>query len=107
MKPTPELLRSITEKIVAECSPVMIIVFGSAADDSAKEIGDIDILVVDGAPAREGERAMEIERLFADRDFPLDLVVCTPRDLEDFKDLPGSFIHHVVHSGRVLYDRAA
>jgi predicted nucleotidyltransferase len=77
------LIQQITDKIVRECHPHKIILFGSLAWGKPKPHSDLDLFVVMNSPiARPDERAMQIEALLDDFNCPMDLIVYTPDEVE-------------------------
>src|SRR5262249_3057295 len=73
--------------------------YGEPHDDS-----DVDILVV--MPARnEIDQAIRIDRV-VDPLFPLDLLVCTPKNLAWRLKEGDSFLREIMTKGKVLYEKA-
>src|SRR5438876_8023747 len=65
---------------------------------------DVDILVV--MPARnEIQQAVRIDRA-VDPLFPLDLIVCTPRNIAWRLKEGDSFLREIISKGKVLYEKA-
>src|SRR5207248_10308628 len=78
--------------------------FGSHAYGTPHADSDVDILVV--MPARnELDQAVRI-RLAVDYNFPLDLLVRTPRNLSWRLAEGDSFLREIVSKGKVLYEKA-
>lgn len=100
-------LDAIIQRLIAGYDPDRIILFGSRASGSADEESDIDLLVVKETDRRPVERRIEVERLLADRQVPLDVFVYTPREMWDLYAAGSALIEAVVESGRVLYMRKA
>ncbi len=85
-------------------APDRIILFGSHAYGRPHADSDVDILVI--MPARnELDQAVRI-RLAVDYNFPLDLLVRTPRNLAWRLAEGDSFLREVVAKGKVLYEKA-
>jgi len=100
-------LDAIIERLIAGYDPDRIILFGSHASGNADEESDIDLLLVKETDRRPVERRIEVERLLADRQVPLDVLVYTPREMWDLYAAGSPLIEAVVESGRVLYMRKA
>jgi HEPN domain-containing protein/predicted nucleotidyltransferase len=100
-------LDAIIERLIAGYDPDRIILFGSHASGNADEESDIDLLLVKETDRRPIERRIEVERLLADRQVPLDVHVYTPREMWDLYAAGSPLIEAVVESGRVLYMRKA
>ena len=107
MEITRELIDNIVKKIVDNVHPKMIILFGSYARGNPSEDSDIDLIVIKDSDLKPGKRAQEIDILFSDRTFPLDIIVYTPEEVKRFKDVNGSFIKDIFESGEIVYDYAA
>ena len=84
--------------------PEKIILFGSYAYGQPHADSDVDILVV--MPARnEIDQAVRIDRVI-DPAFPLDLIVCTPKNIAWRLKEGDSFLHEIMTKGKVLYEKA-
>lgn len=97
------VLRDATRRIVETFHPERIVLFGSHAYGKPGGDSDVDLLIImesDQTPAR---RAAAVHRLLQERPFPLDVVVCTPREVR--RRLAGfdPFLQEVMRKGRVLY----
>jgi predicted nucleotidyltransferase len=98
------LIRQITEKIVRECRPHKIILFGSWAWGKPKEYSDLDLFVVMNSKiVRPDERAMQIEALLDEFDCPVDLIVYTPEEVASCLRKNNPFIRDILERGRLLY----
>jgi predicted nucleotidyltransferase len=98
------LIQQITEKIVRECHPHKIILFGSWAWGKPKQDSDLDLLVImDSDVARPDVRAMEMAALFDDLDCPMDLIVYTPTEVATCLRKQNPFISDILERGRLLY----
>ena len=83
--------------------PDKIILFGSYAYGTPDADSDVDLLVV--MPARnELDQAVRI-RLAVDYQFPLDLIVRTPKNLAWRLAEGDSFLHEVLTRGKVLHEK--
>lgn len=98
------LIQQVTEKIVRECHPHKIILFGSTAWGKPKPYSDLDLFVVmNSRIARPDERAMQIEAMLDEFDCPLDLIVYTPEEVINCLRKKNPFIRDILERGRVLY----
>jgi predicted nucleotidyltransferase len=113
--PTPErwyrgdeiplaVIRRFARQVAERFRPDKIILFGSQAQGTPDEDSDVDILVV--MPARnELDQAVRI-RLAVERNFPLDLLVRTPKNLAWRLAEGDWFLREVMAEGKVLYEKA-
>jgi predicted nucleotidyltransferase len=76
--------------------PDRVILFGSAATGRMTRDSDIDLLVVEPAPANRTVESVRIRRALGDRGYPVDVIVISTcgqgLDRED-SALPGSLKH--------------
>ena len=105
---TEELLKEMTDLIVREVKPRKIILFGSHACGTARADSDLDFLVVEDGPfdAQRSRRA-EMTRLgniMFDYFIPIDFLVFTPQEIEQWKDTKNHVIAHALREGRMLYE---
>lgn len=106
---TDELLKEMTETIVRGVSPNKIILFGSYAKGTARPDSDLDFLVVEDGPfnarrSRESEMVRLWEICF-DYNIPLDFLVYSPEEIDQWKDVRNHVIAHALKDGKVLYER--
>jgi len=96
-------IRRFASEVAKRFQPDKIILFGSHACGTPHADSDVDILVI--MPARnELGLAMRI-RLSVDYNFPLDLLVRTPRNLAWRLAEGDSFLKEVMAKGEVLYEK--
>ena len=97
------VIRRFANEVAKRFQPDQIILFGSHAYGTPHADSDVDILVV--MPARnELAQAMRI-RLSVDYNFPLDLLVRTPRNLAWRLADGDCFLKEIVAKGKVLYEK--
>src|SRR5437763_14299724 len=94
------IIRKFAQDVGERFRPEKIILFGSYAYGQPHEDSDVDILVV--MPARnELDQAARI-RLAVENDFPLDLLVRTPRNLSWRLAEGAGLLSEIVAKGKVL-----
>lgn len=101
---TLSLAQWVAGRIAKEFQPKKIILFGSLAEGRADEEADIDLFVVMPSSLRRDMRAQQIADLFADRLFPLDLLVYTPEEVQRSLSRGNFFIKEILEKGKPLYD---
>jgi len=106
---TDDLLKEMTETIVREINPNKIILFGSYANGTAQPDSDLDFLIVEDGPfnaqrSRESEMVKLWEVCF-DYNIPLDFLVYTPEEIDQWKDVRNHVIAYALKDGKVLYER--
>jgi predicted nucleotidyltransferase len=98
------VIRQFAREVARRIKPEKIILFGSHAYGRPHADSDVDILVI--MPARnEIDQAVRIDRA-VDPLFPLDLMVCTPKNIAWRLKEGDSFLHEVMTRGQVLYEKA-
>lgn len=101
------LIREMTDRIVSRFDPERVILFGSHARGSAGPDSDVDLLVV--LARIEGSRrqkTVEIRVALRGMGLAKDIVVRTPEELEQERNVPGTLGRAAEREGRVLYERA-
>jgi predicted nucleotidyltransferase len=98
------VIRQFAREVAQRFEPEKITLFGSHAYGQPRADSDVDILVV--MPARnEIDQAVRVDRV-VDPVFPLDLIVCTPKNVAwRFKE-GDSFLREIMTKGKVLYETA-
>jgi predicted nucleotidyltransferase len=96
-------IRRFARRIAERFDPEKIILFGSFAYGTPHEWSDVDLLVV--MPTYdEIAQAIRISLAF-DREFPLDLIVWTPKRLNYWLAQGDSFLQEITSKGIVLYEK--
>ncbi len=90
-------------KIVQRFKPQKVILFGSFAYGKPSEGSDVDILVIMNTSLRPVEQAIKIRRIVR-APFPLDLIVRTPKQIEERLSMGDFFIKEVLKKGWVIYE---
>lgn len=103
----PSLLEKIVQRIVAECRPAKIILFGSHATGQGSPTSDLDLLVVAEGHVPKRQQAVALYRALRDIGMPKDIIVVRPDEFERYRDIVGTIIYPAAHGGRVLYDAQA
>jgi predicted nucleotidyltransferase len=99
------VIRKYARAVAQRFDPEKIILFGSHAYGKPHADSDVDILVVMPAARSEIDQAIRIDRVI-DPEFPLDLIVCTPKNLAWRLAEGDSFLREIMAKGKVLYEKA-
>src|SRR5829696_9105345 len=89
--PVAETLPRAIERIVSELKPEKIILFGSYAYGNPTPDSDVDLLVIMKTRAKEIDRYVAVSNLLYPRQFPVDIHVKTPREMEAVARKKGNF----------------
>ena len=103
MEMTQTQTEQLVARIVAASHPQRIILFGSAARGEAGRHSDVDVLVVAPEGAHRRKTAQAIYRGLLGLGVPVDVVVATPSDLEDYRESPGLVYREALREGKELY----
>lgn len=98
-----KMITEIVKKIKAQFHPQKIILFGAYAWGEPSEDSDIDLFLIMESSLRRDERARQIQKIFSDRTFPLDIIVYTPEEVEKSLKSGNPFIKEILSKGGVLY----
>ncbi len=99
------LIDRVTRTNVERFNPKRIVLFGSHARGDADPESDLDLFIEMESDKRPPERDIEVDEVFGLRDWPMDLFVYTPEEVERFSGVIGTLVSTVEAEGRVLYER--
>jgi predicted nucleotidyltransferase len=98
------VIRRFARDVAERFQPDKIILFGSYAYGTPHADSDVDILVV--MPARnELDQVVRI-RWAVEHNFPLDLLVRTPKNMKWRLEEGDWFLREIVSRGKILYEKA-
>lgn len=101
----PALIKEVTDRIVEVFHPERVILFGSHASGSAGPDSDLDLLVVMNTSLPFYQRIPRVSEIFGSRQWPMDLLVFTPQEFAEQKNVNGTIIELAVREGKELYAR--
>lgn len=102
-----ERVERLRRRIVAALEPTQIVLFGSHARGEARPDSDVDLLVVHDTDRTNRDVRRQLEQLFLDRRFGLDLIVRTPEEVgRNVADGNPFYTRHIFDEGQVLYERS-
>lgn len=100
------LIDFIGSRITKVLAPERIILFGSYAYGTPSRASDIDILVVvKKSSLPRYKRSIPIYKELAGLFIPKDLLVYTEDEIEEWSEVPQSFITTICRRGRVIYEK--
>ena len=100
------LLNEVVRRVLTVAHPDRIILFGSAATGQMNKDSDIDLLIVEPAPANTHERRVEIRDAVGDVGYPVDVIVMRTERFEETKRWIGGIAYPANKYGRVIYEAA-
>lgn len=101
-KATMKNIRKVASDIAGKYHPQKILLFGSAAYGKAGPDSDVDLMIIMDTKGPAWEKAVEIST-YIRHDFPIDIIVKTPREVKQRIALGDYFIQEIVEKGKVLY----
>jgi len=100
-----EIVNKITERLVQSLKPEKIILFGSYAERRATPESDIDILAVTDERLSIQDRYSLSHKLFNDFPIVVQLILITPTEYAETKDVIGGIAYPAFNHGRILYEK--
>lgn len=98
-------LQDIIKVIASKAKPEKIYLFGSRARNKHNKESDYDILVIKDTKVSSYKRVLDIYKFFKQRNFSMDILVHTPKEIKYWADTPSSFIHHILQTGKLVYEK--
>lgn len=103
---TPEKIAEAVRRIVAAAKPLRIILFGSQARGEAGRDSDLDLVVVEADVTDRYAEIVRLHRALRGLILPVDILVISHQDFEEWAATPGSIYHTAQREGKVLYEAA-
>jgi uncharacterized protein len=100
-------IEKMVRLIVEKFDPLKIILFGSYARGTAGPDSDVDLMIIMPVTGSIQEKRLEIRVALNGMGIAKDIAVCTPEQVEKYKDVVGTIIYPVFREGKVLYERTA
>jgi len=102
---TPQIKEEIVNRIVQAISPEKIILFGSYAYGNPDADSDVDILVIMKSNLPRHKRSIPVYNALRGLIIPKDIVVYTPEEIEEWANVPQSFVKTIMNKGKILYEK--
>ncbi len=99
------LIDDVKNRIVAAVDPEKIILFGSYAYGKPSKNSDLDILVIMKSDLPRYKRSIPIYRALAGMLIPKDIIVYTPREVEEWDNVSQAFVTTAVSRGKKIYEK--
>ena len=100
---TKEQIDEVVKRIINSYHPEKIILFGSYAYGIPDEDSDLDILIIKETDLPRYRRGREVRRCLRGLKTPVDLVVYSKKEIEEWLNVNTAFITTVMEKGKVLY----
>jgi predicted nucleotidyltransferase len=89
---------------VETAHPRRVILFGSRGRGRGRSDCDWDILVIADSKRPRHERAAPLYGALSDLRQPVDILVYTPEEVEEWKNVPQALVTTATREGKVLYE---
>ena len=99
-----ETLDEIAKRVAAVAQPERVLLFGSAVSGKLGPGSDIDILVIVKDPVHRRKLAQEIYRNLHGIQIPVDVIVATESDVQEYGDKVGTILRPALLHGKVIYE---
>ena len=101
------VISEMAGRIAETFHPDKIILFGSYVRGGATRHSDVDFLVIMPTDLPRPKRSVPMYHLLRNYMVPLDIIVRTQEEADEYANLPFSFIQTALREGITLYDRQA
>lgn len=100
-----DLVRDIVRRIVETAQPEKVILFGSQARGDAQPRSDFDLLVIKQSDEPRYRRSVPLYVALADLPVEVEVMVYTPEEVEEWREVPQAFVTTAVREGTTIYER--
>lgn len=77
------IIKQIATQLGVKANAERVILFGSYARGDAKDDSDVDIMIIAESKLPRFKRSRELYKMFIPYPFSMDLLVYTPKEIED------------------------
>jgi predicted nucleotidyltransferase len=102
-----KLIKKAVRTIIDTSNPLKVILFGSYASGTPGRFSDLDFLVVKKRVPHRALEMIRIKRALRSLRIPVDVIVVSKKDLEDWGHLRSSMLYWAVKEGKVMHEEAA
>jgi uncharacterized protein len=96
------LIEEAGRRLSAVAPDADVILFGSRARGEARPDSDLDLLVIEQDFDRRGEEYGRLRKELRGLEVAIDLVIYRRREVDEWAEVPGSFLQQALGEGRVL-----
>lgn len=101
-----QTIREAVRRIIAVSNPSKVIMFGSYGRGDADAQSDLDLLVIEPTPSNPYREMVRLRNAVGSIGVGVDVLVCSPEEVERRAQVPGTIIYWALKEGRVIYDAA-
>lgn len=99
-----DTIQEIVQRILRVCSPVRVILFGSAAAGTMTRDSDIDLLVLEAQVEDVREEATRLRGALDGIRYPIDVIVMSQERFDETRGVIGGIAFPAERYGRVIYE---
>jgi len=96
-------IKNVARKIGEQINARAVILFGSYARNQPGKHSDVDLLVIAESDLPRHKRSRQLHLMFKPYPFAMDILVYTPKEVEEESEFELSFISTVIREGKKLY----
>lgn len=96
------LIEEAERRLRAAAPGAELILFGSRAKGESRPDSDLDLLIIEPDFDRRGVEYGRLRKELRGLGVAVDLVIYRRREADQWRDVPGSFLHRVLGEGRDL-----
>lgn len=100
-------LKEMVHRIRATGNPQKIVLFGSRARGDARPDSDYDLLLIEPSDQPRYRRAARYRRALVGLASAKDILVWTPEEVAEWREVPNAFMTAALSEGMVLYEQWA
>jgi predicted nucleotidyltransferase len=100
-----DLVRAIVRRIVDTAQPEKVILFGSRARGDARTDSDFDVLVIRHSDEPRYRRSVPLYAALADLPVEVEVMVYTPKEVEEWSEVPQAFVTTALREGTTFYEK--
>ena len=100
----PQLIQEVVRRIVQVSRPEKVILFGSRSRGTARPDSDIDLLLIAHSTQPRHRRAAPLYGALSDILTPMDIVVYSPEEVQEWSEVRQAFVTTAIREGQVLYE---
>jgi uncharacterized protein len=98
-----DVIQSAGQRLAeAATKPAKVILFGSHALGQARPDSDLDLLVIERDLTDRNAEFVRLRRSLRGLGVPIDLILVSEDNVDEWRDVPGTLIHEAMREGRVL-----